>query len=184
MDSLSLHTRDHRKQNLEVIDSPTYSNVRKTFTICMWLKLKDIIRDIDKKHTDRVYRNAKLLGDKEHRMDFELRFCPTIHTGGYAALYVDVISRSEEEMTSIPPLDITVSVHRQLALEKDVCDSENDCLVSVQHSLKDGYISRGRYCNTASFPRLIDHGSLHRVKGENITIQVVMEYTPTSLPHV
>ena len=183
MDSLSLHTKGHRKQSLEIIDSPTYSNVRKTFTIYMRLKLKDIFRDIEKKHTARVYRSTKLPGDKEHRMDFELRFCPTIHTGGYAALYVDVISHSEEEVTSIPPLDISVSVHGQLASEKDVCDSENFCLSSARYYLKDGYISHCQYCNTAPFPRLIDHASLQSVKGETVTIQVVMEYTPATLPH-
>jgi hypothetical protein len=177
VDSLSLQTKSHREQCLEVIDSPTFSNVKKTFTICMWLKLKDIIHDIDRKHTQRVYHNSKLQSDKEHRMDFELRFCPTSHKG-HAALYVDVISHSEKEMTRIPPLDISVSVYGQLASDKCACDSENDCLASAQYGLKDGCISQGRYCNTAPFPKLIDHASLHRVKGDTVTIQVVVEYTP------
>lgn len=172
---VALKTRA-RKGSPEVIDSPTYSNITKKVTIRMNLDPSDILHDIERKETKKLYRSAPFTQGM-HGINFALRFYPTNLEGSGAALYVDVVSCSGESLTSIPPFDITVSVcdSKQLSLTKDVRMSEENCIAYEQRCLKDGFISQGQY--STLFPRLIDHTRLRSITGHAVILQVIMEYS-------
>ena len=146
----------------------------------MCLDQKDLLHDIEKKRSKKLYRSFPPFPCCKDGLQFQLRFYPTNLEQSGAALYIDIVSLSENLGTSVPPLDITVSVcdSKQLAQHGDTCTSERDCIAFEQRDLKGGLLSNG-HCIT-NFPRLVDHTTLRSVAGSAMVIEVVMEY-PTPL---
>ena len=162
----------------EVVDSPTYSQAMQTVTIQMNLDHRELLHDIEKRQTKKLYRSTSPFSPcPPHGIQFVLRFYPTNHEGSGSALYVDVISHSTRAGASIPPLDISVSVwdSKQFPFNKDSCTHHEDSLAYSQKGLRDGFLSQGMY--TVPFPKVMDHATLRAVSGGAIIIQAIIEYS-------
>lgn len=158
----------------EVVDSPTYSQAMQTVIIQMNLDHRDLLNDIEKRQTKKLYRSTSPFSPcPPHGIQFVLRFYPTNHEGTGSALYVDVIGHSTRTGASIPPLDITVSVWD--SNNKDSCTHTNDSLAYSRKGLRDGFLSQAT-C-TVPFPKVIDHVTLRGVSGGTVIIQAVIEYS-------